>query len=90
MTAALLFGTGANATGLYSCEATKQSDWLSSDALTEKLEGEGWVVRRMKVDGGCWEVYGTDPEGASRRGLLSSRDWRREADRATWNYPVSG
>ena len=24
---------------------------------------DGWQVRRIKVNGGCYEVYGTTPEG---------------------------
>ena len=32
--------------------------------LEEKLKKEGWQVRKSKVDGGCYEVYGTTPEGA--------------------------
>ena len=31
--------------------------------LTEKLVKEGWTVRKAKVDGGCYEVYGATPEG---------------------------
>eukprot|EP00903_Cladosiphon_okamuranus_P001748 g1746.t1 len=31
--------------------------------VSEKLKEDGWQVRRMKEDGGCWEVYGTTPDG---------------------------
>ena len=51
------------ATGRMQCEPISQEDWLSDTELKEKLVTDGWVVRRMKVDGGCWEVYGTTPEG---------------------------
>jgi len=60
----------ANATGLHSCESTDKADWLSQATLTEKLEGQGWSVRRMKEDGGCWEVYGSDPEGRRVEGYF--------------------
>lgn len=53
----------ALATGMYSCSETDRSEWLSKDALLEKVEALGWSVRRMKEDGGCWEVYGTMPDG---------------------------
>ena len=52
-----------DATGRLTCEVVEKSKWLSEDALTKKLTAEGWQVRRMKEDGGCWEVYGTTPEG---------------------------
>ncbi len=58
------------ATGMHECEAVPRDEWLSQASLTEKLEAEGWQVRRMKVDGGCWEVYGTTPEGQRVEGYF--------------------
>ncbi|WP_299481166.1 PepSY domain-containing protein [uncultured Roseibium sp.] len=58
-----VFTFPACATGLYECAPTERSSWLTQDEVTEKLIGEGWQVRRMKEDGGCWEVYGTTPQG---------------------------
>lgn len=59
----VLASTPLWATGRMQCEPVKKSQWLSESALTEKLEADGWQVRRMKEDGGCWEVYATTPEG---------------------------
>lgn len=53
----------ATGTGLMTCEAVERGKWLTRAALTKKLEADGWSVRRMKEDGGCWEVYATTPEG---------------------------
>lgn len=53
----------ASATGVITCKAGPQSGWKSAKALTDKLTKEGWTVRKSKVDGGCYEVYGTTPEG---------------------------
>ena len=52
-----------NAIGMMSCDAGPESGWQSRDDLKTKLEGEGWEVRKVKVDEGCYEVYGTTPEG---------------------------
>ena len=60
----------AAATGLFECEATERAEWLTEDALSEKLEAQGWSVRRMKEDGGCWEVYGTNLEGLRVEGYF--------------------
>lgn len=60
----------ANATGLYSCEPTDHAQWLTQAELTTQLETLGWSVRRMKEDGGCWEVYGTTPEGQRVEGYF--------------------
>jgi hypothetical protein len=54
----------ASATGKMTCDAPQKS-WKSMDALQAKLTKDGWKLRKAKVDGGCYEVYGTDPEGRS-------------------------
>ena len=53
----------ASATGVITCKAGPVSDWKTQDTLKAKLVSEGWTVRKSKVDGGCYEVYGTTPEG---------------------------
>lgn len=55
--------TPAHATGAIKCDAGPQSGWKSREALESKLIKDGWQVRKSKVDGGCYEVYGTTPEG---------------------------
>ncbi len=61
--AAAFSSVPASATGVITCKAGPESGWKSKAALTEKLIKEGWTVRKSKVDGGCYEVYGTTPEG---------------------------
>ncbi|WP_136658542.1 PepSY domain-containing protein [Nitratireductor sp. XY-223] len=51
------------ATGLYTCESGDQSGWKTVSELEEKMVSEGWQVRRIKEDGGCYEAYGTTPDG---------------------------
>ena len=53
----------ATATGLYSCESGDRATWKSRNELEQKMLAEGWQVRRIKEDGGCYEAYGTTPEG---------------------------
>jgi hypothetical protein len=53
----------ASATGAIKCQAGPQSGWKSQEVLKAKLVKEGWTVRKSKIDGGCYEVYGTTPEG---------------------------
>jgi len=67
---AALFPSVTLATGMYTCEPTDRATWMTEEALTEKLETEGWSVRRMKEDGGCWEVYGTMPDGKRVEGYF--------------------
>lgn len=53
----------ALATGKMSCEAGPQSGWKTRTELEASLVKQGWTIKKSKVDGGCYEVYGTTPEG---------------------------
>ncbi len=44
------------------CSVPK-AEWQPQEALQQKLEGEGWKVKKLKIDDGCYEVYGFDAEG---------------------------
>lgn len=61
--AVALASAPASATGVIKCKAGPVSGWKSQDVLKAKLTKEGWTVRKSKVDGGCYEVYGSTPEG---------------------------
>ena len=52
-----------HATGLYQCDSGDRANWQSVEALEAKMKADGWTVRRVKEDGGCYEAYGTTPEG---------------------------
>lgn len=53
----------ALATGLATCDSGDPSTWVSQETLKVQLEGEGYEVRRIKVDGGCYEAYVVDESG---------------------------
>lgn len=63
--AALLASVSLNAfgTGLVTCDSGPESGWQAQEILQKKLEDDGWEVRRIKVDGGCYEVYAYNAEG---------------------------
>ena len=61
--AVALAAAPASATGAIKCKAGPQKTWKSQKVLETKLTKEGWTVRKSKVDGGCYEVYGTTQEG---------------------------
>lgn len=62
MLATVALAAPASATGVIKCNAGPESGWKSSDALKTKLTKEGWKIRLVKPDGGCYEVYGTTPK----------------------------
>jgi hypothetical protein len=51
------------ATGLATCNSGPKSEWQPVSKLEEQLKTKGWTVRRVKEDGGCYEVYALDEKG---------------------------
>jgi hypothetical protein len=51
------------ATGLATCDSGAESSWQPKATLEQQLTQKGWTVRRIKVDGGCYEVYALDETG---------------------------
>jgi hypothetical protein len=55
--------SAALATGLATCDSGPKSGWQSTEKLEQQLKDKGWQVRRIKEDGGCYEVYAFDEKG---------------------------
>lgn len=60
---ALALAHPASATGLHTCQSGDRVGWKTTGELETKMKAEGWQIRRIKEDGGCYEVYGTTPDG---------------------------
>lgn len=43
--------------------AVPLADWHPRSAVVRLADENGWVVRRIKIDDGCYEIKGTDREG---------------------------
>ncbi len=63
MAGVLACAVPAHATGLATCDSGPESGWQSMEELEKQLTEKGWTVRRVKVDGGCYEVYALDENG---------------------------
>ena len=59
---ATLAAAPALASGKMTCK-TDKAQWKSQEQLVAAITAQGWTVRKTEVDGGCYEVYGTTPEG---------------------------
>lgn len=46
------------------CGNTPRDQWMSKDAAKSKAAEMGYEVRRVKEEGGCYEIYGIDKNGA--------------------------
>lgn len=60
---ALSATTVARATGVATCESGSKDGWQSQEKLAAALKEKGWQVRRIKEDGGCYEVYAMNEKG---------------------------
>jgi hypothetical protein len=45
------------------CASASKDKWLSQDSIKEKAKAAGLDVRRVKIEGGCYEVYAIDAKG---------------------------
>lgn len=57
------FADPAGATGLATCDSGPQEGWQPQTKLEKQLIEQKWQVRRIKVDGGCYEVYAMNEKG---------------------------
>ncbi len=59
----LLAAASASATGLATCDSGAKSTWQPQATLEKQLKDKGWQIRRIKEDGGCYEVYAVTDKG---------------------------
>lgn len=53
----------AQATGLATCDSGPADKWQRQSVLEKKLTAMQWKVSRIKIDGGCYEVYALNEKG---------------------------
>lgn len=56
--AASFLGGVAHAEDARKCGAAAQDKWMTEDALKAKATEMGFDVRQIKIEDGCYEVYG--------------------------------
>ena len=45
------------------CANSPKTKWQPKSILESQLQANGYKVRQIKVEGGCYEVYATDKDG---------------------------
>jgi hypothetical protein len=45
------------------CEPIPKDEWKPQAELERKLKNEGWTISRVKIENGCYEVYGKNAVG---------------------------
>jgi hypothetical protein len=45
------------------CTAHPKEEWIKESDARAKLEEQGYKIKKFKVDGNCYEIYGHNKEG---------------------------
>jgi hypothetical protein len=60
----LIFGLGTASIALADDDCrVPMADWQPRGAVQQMAETQGWTVRRIKTDDGCYEIKGRDADG---------------------------
>lgn len=46
-----------------SCTDQPKERWMTVEAFKEMAKAQGYVIRKFKQPGTCYEIYGTDKSG---------------------------
>lgn len=57
-TGLMLLSFGAHADGFKNCTKIEKSAWKPAGEAEAKAKAAGYEVRRSKIEGSCYEVYG--------------------------------
>jgi hypothetical protein len=68
---AVSFAGVARAEEDQNCTQAAKDKWLSEDGIKDKAKAAGLDVRRVKVEGSCYEVYAVDAKGAKVEALFN-------------------
>jgi len=45
------------------CPKYPKNEWMPEADAKSKIEAQGYKIGKFKVDGNCYEIYGTNKEG---------------------------
>ncbi|XZG69002.1 PepSY domain-containing protein [Chitinibacteraceae bacterium HSL-7] len=61
--AVLMSGVAAGAFAGAACTKHPKDQWMSQADARAKVEQQGYKIKKFKVDGQCYELYGWNKEG---------------------------
>jgi hypothetical protein len=63
------------------CSGAPKANWQPKSALESQLRADGYKVRQIKTEGGCYEVYATD-KGGNRANMAFNAETLEKLDNA--------
>ncbi|NBS11353.1 MAG: PepSY domain-containing protein [Gammaproteobacteria bacterium] len=68
---AVLVSTAALASDdSYRCSGIHSDQAKTKEQIAAHFEAQGWEIRRIKADDGCFEIYGIDRDGKRREAYI--------------------
>lgn len=71
--AALAFSSVATVASAGDLCNVPQSEWQPEQALKSELQAQGWKVRQVKVENGCYEAYAINDNGKRMEALFNPK-----------------
>ena len=60
---ALLAMLPLNAMASADCPVYPKEEWAAPETLKQALQEEGYKIKKFKIDGNCYEMYGLNKDG---------------------------
>jgi hypothetical protein len=45
------------------CKANPKAEWMTEADAKAKILAQGYKIEKFKIDGNCYEIYGSDKDG---------------------------
>ena len=59
----LALGASGAALAKADCKPYPKDEWMKEADAKARIESQGYKIAKFKVDGNCYEIYGTNKEG---------------------------
>lgn len=63
LAAILALGVSSSAFAAANCPAYPKDEWMTEADARAKIQEMGYQIKKFKVDGNCYEIYGYDKAG---------------------------
>ena len=61
--ASLIAVCSTSALASANCVKHAKSEWMPEAEAQAKIKAEGYTIKKFKVDGNCYEIYGINKDG---------------------------
>lgn len=72
--AVVSFLTVLDAHASANCKAHPREQWIPEAEMKKRIEDQGYKIKKLKVDGDCYEIYGWDKAGKKVEIYFDTKD----------------